>query len=49
MALDSSKTYPDNPLAELVGHPFQARRLDKIRAKHAGTLGDCTPFPALGQ
>lgn len=48
MALDLNKEYPRSPFAELDGIPWLARLIDKVRAKHAGTLGDYTPFPCGG-
>lgn len=48
MALDLSKDYPRSPFTELGGYPWLARLVDKVRAKHAGTLGSYTPFPCGG-
>lgn len=48
MALDLSKDHPRSPFAELGGYPWLPRLIDKVRAKHAGTLGDYTPFPCGG-
>lgn len=48
MALDLSKDYPRSPFTELGGFPWLARLVDKVRAKHAGTLGPYTPYPCGG-
>lgn len=48
MALDLSKDTPRSPFAELGGFPWLARLTDKVRAKHAGTLGEYTPYPCGG-
>lgn len=48
MALDLSKDVPRSPFTELGGLPWLARLIDKVRAKHAGTLGEYTPFPCGG-
>lgn len=48
MALDLTKAYPRSPFTELDGYPWLARMLDKVRAKHAGTLGAYTPYPCGG-
>ena len=47
-AKDLTKDFPRSPLAELGGYPWLARLIDKVRAKHAGTLGEYTPFPCGG-
>lgn len=44
-AKDLTKEYPRSPLAELEGFPWLPRLIDKVRAKHAGTLGEYTPYP----
>lgn len=48
MALDLTKAYPRSPFQELGGYPWLARLIDKVRAKHAGTLGEYTPYPCGG-
>ena len=47
-AKDLTKEYPRSPYAELDGLPWLPRLIDKVRALHAGTLGDYTPFPCGG-
>ncbi len=44
-AKDLTKEFPRSPLAELEGFPWLPRLIDKVRAKHAGTLGEYTPYP----
>lgn len=44
-AKDLTREYPRSPLDEIDGFPWLPRLIDKVRAKHAGTLGDYTPYP----
>ncbi len=44
-AKDLTKEYPRSPYAELDGFPWLPRLIDKVRAKHAGTLGAYIPYP----
>lgn len=48
MALDLTRDVPRSPFAEVGGYPWLGRLVDKVRAKHAGTLGEYTPFPCGG-
>lgn len=42
---DLTREFPRSPLDEIAGIPWLPRLIDKVRAKHAGTLGDYTPYP----
>ncbi|MBC7545076.1 MAG: DUF5069 domain-containing protein [Candidatus Sericytochromatia bacterium] len=44
-AKDLHKEFPRSPLEEMDGYPWLARMIDKVRAQHAGTLGDYIPYP----
>ncbi len=44
-AKDLTKEYPRSPLEEVGGFVWLGRLIDKVRAKHAGTLGEYTAFP----
>lgn len=44
-AKNLTKEYPCSPYAELEGFPWLPRLIDKVRAKHAGTLGAYIPYP----
>ena len=45
---DLTKDYPRSPLTQLGGYPWLARLIDKVRALHAGKIGEYTPFPCGG-
>lgn len=47
-AKDLTKEHPRSPLEELGGYPWLARLIDKVRALHAGKIGDYTPYPCGG-
>lgn len=47
-AKDLTREFPRGPLEELGGLPWLARLIDKVRALHAGTLGEYAPFPCGG-
>jgi hypothetical protein len=44
-AKDLIREYPRSPYEILQGFPWLPRLIDKVRAKHAGTLGAYTPYP----
>ncbi len=44
-AKDLTKEYPRSPLEEVGGFVWLGRLIDKVRAKHAGTLGEYTAYP----
>ncbi len=44
-AKDLTREYPRSPYEILQGFPWLPRLIDKVRAKHAGTLGPYTPYP----
>jgi len=47
-AKDLRTDVPRSPYAEIGGFPWLPRLIDKVRALHAGTLGDYTPYPCGG-
>lgn len=47
-AKDLTRDYPRSPADSLAGFPWLARLIDKVRAKHAGTLGEYVPYPCGG-
>lgn len=44
-AKDLTKECPRSPYAEMGGFPWLPRLIDKVRAKHAGTIGAYIPYP----
>lgn len=47
-AKDLTHDFPRSPFEELGGIPWLARLVDKVRALHAGKIGEYTPFPCGG-
>ena len=48
VAKDLTREVPRSPFEELEGYPWLARLIDKVRALHAGKIGEYTPFPCGG-
>lgn len=47
-AKDLTKEFPRSPYDELAGFPWLPRLVDKVRALHAGKIGEYTPYPCGG-
>lgn len=48
VAKDLTKEFPRSPYEELDHIPWLARLIDKVRALHAGKIGEYVPYPCGG-